>query len=80
MSRRKQKRPQQLVNADPGGTRLASQGERDLLASCNRELGGATPQRNINKAIHCWLSGIHSHVYDTEYLGTRLIAGLSTVI
>lgn len=28
MSRRKQKRPQHLVNADPGGPRLATQGEK----------------------------------------------------
>ncbi len=31
MSRRKQKRPQQLVNADPGGTRLMPQGEESFL-------------------------------------------------
>ncbi len=36
MSRRKQKRPQQLVNADPGGTRLMPQGEEiiPLLIIC----------------------------------------------
>uniref|UniRef100_A0A4W4GTW7 C2H2-type domain-containing protein n=1 Tax=Electrophorus electricus TaxID=8005 RepID=A0A4W4GTW7_ELEEL len=38
MSRRKQKRPQQLVNTDPGGTRLASQGEQVAVKSPSTSL------------------------------------------
>ncbi|XP_076828336.1 uncharacterized protein LOC143474693 [Brachyhypopomus gauderio] len=38
MSRRKQKRPQQLVNTDPGGTRLASQEEQVAVKSPSTSL------------------------------------------
>ncbi|XP_026792627.3 sal-like protein 4 [Pangasianodon hypophthalmus] len=38
MSRRKQKRPQQLVNADPGGTRLASQDNQLAVKSPSNSL------------------------------------------
>ncbi|XP_076145695.1 uncharacterized protein LOC143127865 [Alosa pseudoharengus] len=43
MSRRKQKRPQQLINADPGGTRILLQDEQLRVKSPSTSLGSEAP-------------------------------------
>lgn len=59
MSRRKQKRPQHLVNADPGGPKLLSHGEENVSAGVREFLSGIPRTGVTVLQINVVLTGLH---------------------